>query len=575
MEARRHIAIALIVMLVFVGYYLWCEYTTAGAFGFPLDDAWIHAQFARNLALGNGFSYNPGVSVSGSTAPLWTLVMGTGYLIGGDAVFAAKLLGVLFLSLSVYFVYMLVRMISGDSREALFSAVLVGSLPRLIWASLSGMEVTLAVTLSLAGIVAHVLYSTPGDKRQYISTVALGLATLARPECAVFFVAAILDRVFSNTLIRWRELTARSWLLPTAVHIVLFLLIVFPFLLFSKKFGIGLLPNTAYAKAIHWNAGMIAAFTNHNGAELLRSLTVRPLNYYLSFMHESLNNNPLLSMFAGLGALRMVFMLPFTEGSRHRSFIIPLSILLFPLALGVVLPFGGADFQRGRYIAPIAPLMLIMGTIGMYAAASYASRVLAEAKFMGRPARIAVERALIWGFMVIALSGQVANGVYYGRAYGVEVANIEEMQVTLGRWIDLTLPMDATVATNDIGAIAYFSQREILDTCGLISPEVLAYMKPGVSRESAVLSFLKERKPDYAVLFPNWYPEMVKGEAIFEPVYRVVLENNMVCGGPEMVVYRLHWDALDSRDAENVAKQEDERAARLRNGSGEPSGDLP
>jgi hypothetical protein len=575
MKARRHIAIALIIMLIFVGYYLWREHTTAGTFGFPLDDAWIHAQFARNLALGNGFSYNPGVPVSGSTAPLWTLVMGTGYLVGGDAVFAAKFLGVLFLSLSVYFIYVLVRTISGDPKEALFAAVLVASLPRLVWASLSGMEVTLAVTLSLAGIMAHVLYSTPGDKRQYVSTVALGLAALARPECAVFFVAAMLDRAFSNTFIRWKELAARDWLLPTIIHVALFLLIVFPFLLFSRRFGIGFLPNTAYAKALQWNAGVIAAFINHSGAEFFRSLTVRPFDYFLSFMHESLDNNPLLFVFAGLGALRMVFLLPFVEGSKYRSFIVPLSVLLFPLAIGVFVPFGTAGYQEGRYIAPVAPLMLIMGTIGMYGAASYASRIFGEAKSMGRPARIALERALIWGFMVMAVSVQVRNGWYRGRVYGREVANIEEMQVALGRWIDLSLPMDATVAANGIGAITYFSQREVLDTCGLVSPEVMAYMKPGVGRESAVLSFLKERKPDYAVLFPNWYPEMVRGEAIFDPIYRVVLDDNIVCGGPEMVVYRLHWDAPDSREAEDKEKQKDERAARLRNGSSELGGDPP
>ena len=575
MEARKHIVIALMIMLVFVGYFLWREYTTAGTFGFPLDDAWIHAQFARNLVLGNGFSYNPGVPVSGSTAPLWTLVMGTGYLIGGDVVFAAKLLGVLFLSLSVYFIYVLVRTISGDSREALFAAVLVASLSRLTWASLSGMEVTLAVTLSLAGIMAHILYSTPGDKRQYISTVALGLAALARPECAVFFVAAMLDRILSSKFIRWRELAARNWLLPTAIHIVLFLLIVSPFLVFSKTFGIGVLPNTAYAKALQWNAGMIAAFANHSSAEFLRSLTVRPFDYFLSFLHESLDNNPLLFMFAGLGALRMIFQLPFAEGSKYRSFIIPLSVLLFPLAIGVFVPFGTAGYQGGRYIAPVAPLMLIMGTIGMYGAASYASRVLGETKFMGRPARIALERALIWGFMVIALSAQVRNGWYRGRVHGREVANIEEMQVTLGRWIDLSLPADATLATNDIGAITYFSQREVLDTCGLVLPEVLAYMKPGVSRESAVLSFLEDKRPDYAALFPNWYPEMVRREVVFEPIYRVVLEDNIVCGGPEMVVYRLHWDAPDLSEDEIKAKHEDERAARVRNGSDGQSGDSP
>ena len=44
-----------------------------GVAAFPLDDSWIHLHFARNLAEGAGFAYNPGVPVAGSTAPLWTL----------------------------------------------------------------------------------------------------------------------------------------------------------------------------------------------------------------------------------------------------------------------------------------------------------------------------------------------------------------------------------------------------------------------------------------------------------------------------------------------------------------------
>ncbi|HSU84548.1 MAG TPA: hypothetical protein VLR69_19195, partial [Thermoanaerobaculia bacterium] len=37
-----------------------------GGLGFPLDDSWIHLQFARNLAHGAGLSYNPGHFVTGS-----------------------------------------------------------------------------------------------------------------------------------------------------------------------------------------------------------------------------------------------------------------------------------------------------------------------------------------------------------------------------------------------------------------------------------------------------------------------------------------------------------------------------
>ncbi len=548
-RTARHLTVAFLVMVLCVAYFLWREQTTVGGFGFPLDDSWIHAQFARNVASGDGFSFNPGVPEPGSTAPLWTLVSAVGYKVTGNSVLAGKLIGVFFLAFSVYLTYALVRTIADDAREALFAAVVVASVPRLIWASLSGMEVTLAVTLSLGGILAHVLWGSIDDRRQYVSTVLLGLATLARPECAVFFVATSVDRVLRGTFIRWRDLAAREWLVPAAVHVVLFVAVLAPFMLFSKRFGIGFLPNTAYAKALLWRSGLIAAAALGDAKELVRSFTVRPFDYYVSFLREGLNNNPLLFMFAGVGFLRMVFHEPYAEGTRHRTFVIPLAVILFPLAMGIFVPFGDASYQEGRYAAPVAPLLLILGTVGIYGAARYAVRIFADAKSLGEPARVVMVRSLLWLFMFLALSAQARNIWYGGRLYGREVANIEEMQVTLGKWIGANLPEDVVVATNDVGAIAYFSGREILDTVGLISPAVLSYMREEPLRDRAVMNFLRDERPDYAVLFPTWYPEMVKQRAIFEPLHRAVLEDNVISGGDELVVYRLRWDRLEDPEA--------------------------
>jgi len=47
---RGHIVLTLVVMGLAIGLFLWQEHRISGTFGFPLDDAWIHAQFARNLA---------------------------------------------------------------------------------------------------------------------------------------------------------------------------------------------------------------------------------------------------------------------------------------------------------------------------------------------------------------------------------------------------------------------------------------------------------------------------------------------------------------------------------------------
>ena len=57
-------------LLVCLGYLAAEAYLLSSDLGFPLDDSWIHLQFARNLAHGRGLSLNPGELVTGSTAPL-------------------------------------------------------------------------------------------------------------------------------------------------------------------------------------------------------------------------------------------------------------------------------------------------------------------------------------------------------------------------------------------------------------------------------------------------------------------------------------------------------------------------
>jgi hypothetical protein len=354
----------------------------------------------------------------------------------------------------------------------------------------------------------------------------------------------MVDRTLVRILIQWRELASREWLVPMALHVALFAVVVLPFLVFSKRFGIGFLPNTAYAKALLWNRGLVTALIKSSPRELLKSFTVHPFDYYLSFLEESLRNNPVLFGMVPFGILKLVLSTPYDRGTRYQSFILPLAVVLFPLAIGIVVPFGEASYQEGRYAAPVAPVMLMIGTIGIYAAASYGARLFSDAKFMGSPARLVLERTLIWFLMAMTLFAQGRSVWYRSKVYGREVANIQDMQVTLGKWIDQNLPGDAVLAVNDVGAIAYFSHRRVLDTVGLISPEVLEFRKRGQSADSAMFSLLSAERPDYAVVFPQWYPVAVSRD-VFEPVHGVVLSDNLVCGGDEMVVYKLDWERLN------------------------------
>ena len=65
------VALSLLAPIAFVVH----AWTLGGALSFPLDDAWIHLQYARTLREHGVFAYFPGAARSaGSTAPLFTLL---------------------------------------------------------------------------------------------------------------------------------------------------------------------------------------------------------------------------------------------------------------------------------------------------------------------------------------------------------------------------------------------------------------------------------------------------------------------------------------------------------------------
>jgi len=146
--------------------------------------------------------------------------------------------------------------------------------------------------------------------------------------------------------------------------------------------------------------------------------------------------------------------------------------------------------------------------------------------------RVALGRSVGVVYLALALLTLVPASERY--AWGVQ--NINAMQVHLGHWVDANLPRTATLAVNDIGAIAYFSRRPVIDLMGLVTPEIRPYRREG---EAGVTRYVIERCPDFVIIFPTWFPQLSARRDLLSPIYSIKLERNEVSGGPEMVVYRL------------------------------------
>ena len=171
--------------------WLLAEWELNRAWGFPLDDSWIHMQIARNLSSGHGMYFNAGEPVSASSAPLWTVLLAGLHLLPVDVVMAAKLVGVLLLWGTATFTFLLARQAGLSGGWALLASLSAATTPRLIWGSLSGMEITLYAAAATAGI--WLCLRSRGAPPGRGATALLAAAALARPECLLLFPVLLLD----------------------------------------------------------------------------------------------------------------------------------------------------------------------------------------------------------------------------------------------------------------------------------------------------------------------------------------------------------------------------------------------
>jgi arabinofuranosyltransferase len=505
-----------------IGLFALAEWKIVGNWGFPLDDTWIHLQFARNLSAGQGFSFNPGDSSPGSTAPLWTLLLSLVFLFPWSPILSVKLLGSFLLLVNGWLTRCLARSAGLASDWALLAGLTVVLTPRLLWGSLSGMEVMLYAALATAGVWLHLRswHRTPS----FASTFLLALAALARPECLLLFPLTAVDR--------WRREAnlSRLWSLYWR-HLLLYAVVLAPAVCFNLYTTGRPLPNTFYAKVGGY--GLLGAIADFDLFRMGTAFLLYPLQQAQELAQFAVENSLFLACLAPLGMLALVR--PETLREGRSSWFILLVLVVFPLARGMLAPFKGATFQHGRYAAHLIPLLTVVGLMGL----RFAWELLRQG---GEGAWIGFVRKwgkpLCWGLILLQL---LVADIKFARTYGRNVADIDRMHVSMGRWLAQHTPQDAVIATNDIGAIGYFSDRRLLDIVGLVTPEVLAYLPPGVPADRGVLSYLEEKKPGYLVILPNWYPELSARSDLFHRIHQVVLTGSTIAGGNRLVAYRTIW----------------------------------
>lgn len=451
-------------------------------FGFPLDDAWIHQTYARNLAQEGEWSYIVGVPSAGSTSPLWTTILSLGPLLNLDPRFWTYLIGIGFLILLglISSKWFTVRT-EARSNWGWFIGILIVLEWHLIWASVSGME-----TLAFATLCVAVLGLLDLNRlKPFLLGILIGIGIWIRPGAVTLLLPCLFVIVTGKP----------SGKLKAIVKLGLGLLILLmPYMIFNSLLTGSIWPNTFYAKQ--------AEYTILSQAPLLTRLV-----------------NQLIQPLIGIGAVLVPGILYEVIDTLRKGNWSRIAGLLWILAyLGMYAIRLPVTYQHGRYAIPTIPVILIFGLEGVWRWVKLDSSITRE-RILSR----------LWLASTVAL--QVAFVFVGAQAYSRDVAIIETEMVDAAKWIAKNTEHDALIAAHDIGALGYFSHRNLLDLAGLISPEVIPFIRD----EEAICAYLDDRGADYLMTFPGWYPNLIQGRKM---LYKSNAEFSLEAGGENMAIYQ-------------------------------------
>jgi hypothetical protein len=492
------VAVVLAAGALYLGSTIRC-----GMLGFPLDDGWIHQTYARNLAQTGQFAYVPGHPSAGSTSPLWTLLLAAGYLLRlPPTLWAYMLGGAAWLLVGWTSVALAGRLFPRQRSVAPWVGMACLLEWHLAWAAFSGMETTLFTFLSLLLIERYAAKAHP-----FVVGAIGGLLLLARPEGIVLVGLLIgvmlLDRYWSMD--EREGIWGKSLLLILADLGAGLVALIAPYVVFNEIVSGQPFPNTFYAKQAEYQALLAMPFLLRLWRVLRRPLIGAQVLLLPAFIWRAV---AILADF--------------------RTKLVPVSPFLRLLpAVWWAAYFGTyalrmpVDYQYGRYLMPTIPFLILYGVVGVSGWLRPRSRRL-FARLVSRAMPLAIG-CLFVAFFVLG-----------GRAYADDVCVINGEMVAVAHWLDANTPDDALVAVHDIGAIGYLGNRRLLDLAGLITPEVIPFIRD----EGQLLQFILAQEADYLVTFPSWYPDMTADgrlTLVYETGYPLTRQK----GGDNMAVYAL------------------------------------
>ncbi len=503
----------------------------------PLDDTYIHFQYARQWAGGEPLRYYPGdPPSSGATSLIYPILLAVGYRLGftGWALsYWALGLGALALAGAVWLVYLLGRaspLVRTDEEHgyALFMALTFAISGPFVWAALSGME----TSLFLFAVLLTLYAALRGWRKRAVGAAVV--TVLLRPEGVL---VAVLATAMLATHYPWRHSGNAS-----RRQVVLLALPVWAALI---------------QPLVNWAATGTVSSSGLQAKSHLANSSIPPLERLsatLSFWWRMVRE-----LFTGYSADWGVFTSPLLAptalaallgGSwlawRQRRANGAVLLLLCALTLTVaVATLDTAFWQFKRYQLPIMALF--------YPAAAWTTGALGQAL-----ARRPGWRGWRWALPVLILLPSAVTGLTFARYYGENVTVVRDQQVPMTRWVRDRLPLatGSRVAAHDVGLMGYFSEHPLYDVVGLTLPGPASSWRQGPGAIYEAMAHSPYRPAAFAI-----YPDVQGLRYLLEAgVFGALLaefpirlpDHNVAAAAEYQGVYLADWST--TRAEEQVAQ---------------------
>ncbi len=467
----------------------WTTHSTA-------EDFLITLRYAENIARGQGFAYNPGERVLGTTTPLYTLFLALCAWLRLDAASCGKAANILADGLTCW---LLIRLPARPPIHlpvaGLFAGLLyaLGSTP--INISIGGMETGLVTCAGLAAVTAFL----NGNTR---ALCVLGAVLfLLRVDTLLLFAFLLTAQCLASRRIPWRNLR-------------LALLLVLPWLVFALAYFGSLVPTSLLAKVIVYAHPQMSS----------REAVVGPFRQ--QFLSGVLQFG--LTLLAVLGAFRV---------ARHGEWRLLAPLLWMLLYYGIMLASRVPAFAW--YFLPPWPLFLLLAMLGvgrkgeegtgnreqgteenaecgmMSDELDSASSLITYRSSFPTLSTINYQLPTIVSFFLFPFSFflLLLFGIRHLPNVRTDIQRAQALEDTvrrpLGLWLRGQVKPEERVLLEPIGTIGYYSRARMLDMIGLTSPEVFAsYRMP-----FPLTDITRRLRPEWLCLRPNEIARLMEGDS--------------------------------------------------------------